>query len=156
AVGVWLLITRGSYAKVEKIFLAMSLVFLTYPIAAILAHPNWGEVVHSAAVPSFKVSITYLQLLVGTVGTTITPYMQLYIQSSVPEKGVDMPHYKNERIETYIGSVFAAIVVASIVIATGATLFVASGGKGVQISDAAQAATALQPFLGKYAPYLFG
>src|SRR5262249_35076041 len=75
--------------------------------------------------------------------------------SAVAEKGVDMAHYKNERIETYIGSVFAAIVVASIVIATGATLFVASGGKGVQISDAAQAAVALEPFLGRDAPYLF-
>src|SRR5262249_44028550 len=156
AAGIWLLITRGSYARVEKIFLVMSLAFLTYPVAAVLAHPDWGQVLRSTTVPSFKLSVTYLQLLVGTVGTTITPYMQLYIQSSVAEKGVDMAHYKNERLETYIGSVFAAIVVASIVIATGATLFVASGGHGVQISDAGQAAAALQPFLGKYAPYLFG
>jgi Mn2+/Fe2+ NRAMP family transporter len=134
----------------------MSLAFLTYPVAAILAHPNWGEVAQHAVIPSAQFSITYLQLLVGTVGTTITPYMQLYIQSSVAEKGISMDHYKAERNETYIGSVFAAIVVASIVIATGATIYAASGGHGVQINSAKDAAVALQPFLGKYAPLLFG
>ncbi|HST88054.1 MAG TPA: Nramp family divalent metal transporter [Ktedonobacterales bacterium] len=155
AAGIWLLITRGSYAKVEKVFLAMSLAFLTYPIAAVLAHPNLGALAHGF-VPSGHLTVTFLQLLVGTIGTTITPYMQLYIQSSVAEKGVDMAHYKAERNETYFGSVFAAIVVGSIVVATGATLFAASGGRGVPIGDAAQAALALQPFLGQYAPILFG
>jgi Mn2+/Fe2+ NRAMP family transporter len=156
ALGVWLLITRGSYQRVEKIFLAMSLAFLTYPIAAILAHPNWADVAHHTVVPYAKFSITYLQLLVGTVGTTITPYMQLYIQSSVAEKGISMDHYKAERNETYLGSIFAAIVVASIVIATGATIFAASNGAGVQINDAKDAAVALEPFLGRFAPLLFG
>ncbi len=156
ALGVWVLITRGSYQRVEKIFLVMSLAFLTYPIAAILAHPNWGDVAQHAVIPSAKFSITYLQLLVGTIGTTITPYMQLYIQSSVAEKGISMDHYKAERNETYIGSVFAAVVVASIVIATGATIFAASHGQGVQINDAKGAAVALEPFLGRFAPLLFG
>jgi Mn2+/Fe2+ NRAMP family transporter len=156
ALGVWLLITRGSYQRVEKIFLAMSLAFLTYPIAAILAHPSWGDVAQHAVIPYAKFSITYLQLLVGTVGTTITPYMQLYIQSSVAEKGIGMDHYKAERNETYVGSIFAAVVVASIVVATGATIFAASHGAGVQINDAKDAAVALEPFLGKYAPLLFG
>src|SRR5689334_17120189 len=77
AAGIWLLITRGSYAKVEKVFLAMSLAFLTYPIAAVLAHPDWRAVAHGF-VPSGHLTVTFLQLLVGTVGTTITPYMQLY------------------------------------------------------------------------------
>jgi NRAMP (natural resistance-associated macrophage protein)-like metal ion transporter len=155
AVMIWLLITRGSYEKVEKIFLVMSLAFLTYPIAAVLAHPDWGQVAHGF-VPSIKWGSTFLLLLVGTVGTTITPYMQLYIQSSVAEKGVDMEHYAAERAETYGGSIFAAVIVGAIVIATGATVFAASGGKGVQITDAEQAALALAPFLGKYAPVLFG
>ncbi|HEY7092132.1 MAG TPA: divalent metal cation transporter, partial [Ktedonobacterales bacterium] len=87
---------------------------------------------------------------------TITPYMQLFIQSSVAEKGVTMEHYKPERNETYLGSIFAAIVVGSIVIATGATIYQASGGQGVQITSAEQAAQALVPFLGKYAEALFG
>ncbi len=156
AVGIWLLVTRGSYGKVEKLFLVMTLAFLTYPIAAVLAHPNWGQVLTHTVVPSGQLSVTFLQLLVGTVGTTITPYMQLYIQSSVAEKGVDMAHYGPERAETYIGSIFAALVVASIVIATGATIYVASHGQGVPITDAEQAALALRPFLGAYAPLLFG
>jgi Mn2+/Fe2+ NRAMP family transporter len=156
AVGVWLLVTRGSYERVEKVFLVMSLAFLTYPIAAVLAHPDWGAVLHSTVVPTFYRSGTFLLLLVGTIGTTITPYMQLYISSSVAEKGISMDHYRAERNETYGGSVFAALIVGAIVIATGATVFVASHGAGVQINDAEQAALALEPFLGRYAPILFG
>ena len=155
AIGIWFVITRGSYDRVEKIFLVMSFAFFTYPIAAILAHPNWLEVAHGF-VPSVQLKSTYLLLLIGTVGTTITPYMQLFIQSSVAEKGVTMEHYKPERNETYLGSIFAAIVVGSIVIATGATIYQASGGQGVQITSAEQAAQALVPFLGKYAEALFG
>jgi Mn2+/Fe2+ NRAMP family transporter len=155
AIGIWFVITRGSYDRVEKIFLVMSFAFFTYPIAAILAHPNWLDVAHGF-VPSVQLKSTYLLLLIGTVGTTITPYMQLFIQSSVAEKGVTMEHYKPERNETYLGSIFAAIVVGSIVIATGATIYQASGGQGVQITSAEQAAQALVPFLGKYAEALFG
>jgi NRAMP (natural resistance-associated macrophage protein)-like metal ion transporter len=154
AIGIWFVITRGSYDRVEKIFLAMSFAFFTYPIAAILAHPNWLDVAHGF-VPSVQLKSTYLLLLIGTVGTTITPYMQLFIQSSVAEKGVTMEHYKAERNETYLGSIFAAFVVGSIVIATGATIYQASGGQGVVITSAEQAAQALVPFLGKYAEALF-
>jgi Mn2+/Fe2+ NRAMP family transporter len=155
AIGIWFVITRGSYDRVEKIFLVMSFAFFTYPIAAILAHPNWLDVAHGF-IPTVQLKNTYLLLLIGTVGTTITPYMQLFIQSSVAEKGVTMEHYKPERNETYLGSIFAAIVVGSIVIATGATIYQASGGQGVQITSAEQAAQALVPFLGKYAEALFG
>jgi Mn2+/Fe2+ NRAMP family transporter len=155
AIGIWFVITRGSYDRVEKVFLAMSFAFFTYPIAAILAHPNWLDVAHGF-VPSVQLKSTYLLLLIGTVGTTITPYMQLFIQSSVAEKGVTMEHYKPERNETYLGSIFAAFVVGSIVIATGATIYQASGGQGVVITSAEQAAQALVPFLGKYAEALFG
>jgi NRAMP (natural resistance-associated macrophage protein)-like metal ion transporter len=154
AIGIWLVITRGSYVWVERIFLAMSFAFFTYPIAAILAHPNWGHVA-AGLVPTFELKSTYLLLLVGTVGTTITPYMQLFIQSSVAEKGVTMEHYASERAETYLGSVFAALVVASILIATAATIYVGSGGHGVAIDSAEQAALALKPFLGQYATALF-
>ncbi|HEX6122853.1 MAG TPA: Nramp family divalent metal transporter, partial [Ktedonobacterales bacterium] len=155
AVAIWLLITRGSYGRVQTIFLVMSLAFFTYPIAAVLAHPDWGQVLHHTVVPSMHVTSLYLQLLVGTVGTTITPYMQFFIQASVAEKGMDMEHYAGERAETYFGSIFAAVIVASIVIATGATVYAASHGQGVVINTAEQAAQALTPFLGTYAPVLF-
>lgn len=155
AAGIWLIVTRGSYEHIEKIFLFMAFAFFAYPIAAIMAHPNWGDVLHHTVVPTVYLNSTYFQLLVGAVGTTITPYMQLYIQSSVAEKGIQMEDYPAERLETYGGSIFAAIVVAAIVIATGATVFATSHGAGVQINDAIQAARALEPFLGQYAPILF-
>ncbi len=145
AAGIWFVITRGSYERVEKVFLLMALAFFTYPIAAILAHPNWGDVLYHSVVPTVQLNSTYFLLLVGAIGTTITPYMQLYIQSSVAEKGVTMEDYAPERTETYGGSIFAGIVVGSIVIATGATVFAASGGKGVAIESATQAAQALRP-----------
>jgi NRAMP (natural resistance-associated macrophage protein)-like metal ion transporter len=155
ALGIWFVITRGSYERVEKVFLVMSFAFFTYPIAAVLAHPDWHAVAYHAVVPTFQLNSTYLLLLVGTIGTTITPYMQVFIQSSVAEKGVTMEHYRAERTETYLGSIFAALVVASILIATAATVYVASGGQGVEITDAKQAALALEPFLGEYATLLF-
>src|SRR5258706_355976 len=124
-------------------------------IAAVLAHPNWGDVARHTLIPTVYGSSTFLLLLVGTIGTTITPYMQLYISSSVAEKGVAIEDYRAERLETYGGSIFAAIIVASIVIATAATLYVSSHGAH-QINDAKDMAIALEPFLGKYAPALFG
>lgn len=155
AIGIWLIVTRGSYDRVEKVFLFMAFAFFAYPIAAIMAHPNWGDVLHHTVIPTVHLNATYFQLLVGAVGTTITPYMQLYIQSSVAEKGIRMEDYPAERLETYGGSIFAGIVVAAIVIATGATVYVASHGAGVAITDATQAARALEPFLGQFAPILF-
>ncbi|HLY30315.1 MAG TPA: Nramp family divalent metal transporter [Ktedonobacterales bacterium] len=155
AVGIWFITTRGSYGRVEKIFLAMTLVFLGYPIAAVLARPDWGQVVAQTVIPSFHLTSTYLLLFVGTVGTTITPYMQVYVQSSVAEKKLDMAHYGAERADAYVGAIFSDAISALIIIATGATLFVSSHGKGVPISDAAQAARALEPLAGKYAFILF-
>lgn len=157
AVGVWLLVTRGSYGRVEKIFLVMTFAFFAYPIAAIMAHPDWGTVVHQTFIPAIPKThlSTYLLLFVGTVGTTITPYMQLYIQSAVAEKGVDMEHYGAERADAYTGAIFGDLISAFIIIATGATVFAASHGAGVQINGAKQAALALEPFLGKYAVIIF-
>jgi NRAMP (natural resistance-associated macrophage protein)-like metal ion transporter len=155
AVTVWLLVSRGSYRRVEKVFLAMTLTFFAYPIAAVLAHPDWGQVARGAFVPSFQWQSTYLLLFVGTIGTTITPYMQLYIQSSVAEKGVTMERYGPERADAYFGSIFGNIISAFIIIACGATIFIASHSRGVLISTADQAALALRPLLGAYAPLLF-
>lgn len=155
ALAVWLLVTRGSYGRVEKVFLAMSFAFFAYPIAAILAHPDWGAVAQHTVMPTFHWTSTYLLLFVGTVGTTITPYMQLYIQSAVAEKGIEMDDYKAEKIDTYTGAIFGDMISAFIIIATGATVFIASHGAGVQITDAKQAALALAPFLGKYAVLIF-
>jgi NRAMP (natural resistance-associated macrophage protein)-like metal ion transporter len=153
--GLWLLISRGSYSRVEKVFLVMTLAFLTYPIAAFLARPDWGQVAVQTVRPTFQLSSAYLFLFVGTVGTTITPYMQLFLQSSVAEKRIPLEDYPHERNETYLGTVIAMCVSAFVVIATGATVFVASHGAGVQLESAGQAAAALAPVAGKYAELLF-
>jgi NRAMP (natural resistance-associated macrophage protein)-like metal ion transporter len=155
AIAVWFLVTRGSYGRVEKVFLVMTFVFFAYPIAAILAHPNWGQVFYQTVHPTIQWTSTYLLLFVGTVGTTVTPYMQLYIQSSVAEKGVTMARYGPERADAYFGSIFGNVISAFIIIACGATIFVHSGGKGVAISTADQAAQALAPLVGRYATAIF-
>jgi Mn2+/Fe2+ NRAMP family transporter len=154
-IGLWLLITRGTYNRVEKVFLAMALVFIAYPIAAFLAKPDWGQVALQTIRPSFQLTSAYLLLFVGTVGTTITPYMQLYLQSSVAEKRIPLEDYPNERNETYLGALFGDIIAGFIIIATGATVFIASNGAGVQLQFASQAAEALVPIAGQYAGLLF-
>jgi Mn2+/Fe2+ NRAMP family transporter len=149
---VWYLVTSGSYGNVEKLFLAMTLVFLAYPVAAVLAHPDWGAVARGTFIPTLRRDPDYILLFVGTVGTTITPYMQLFQQSSVVEKGVARRHYGPERIDAYVGSILSNLVAAFIIIATGATLHVA--GK-TEINTAADAAQALQPVAGEAAQLLF-
>lgn len=151
---VWLMVTRGTYASIERVFLVMTCAFLAYPVAAVLAHPDWGAVLRGTVTPTVRFTSAYLLLFVGTVGTTITPYMQLYIQSSVAEKGVPMEQYGRERADTYVGAIFSDVIAAFIVIAAGATLYSATRG-GMPITDAKQAALALGPFLGQYAVLIF-
>ncbi|TMK99422.1 MAG: divalent metal cation transporter [Actinobacteria bacterium] len=153
ALGIWLIIVRGSYRSAERVFIAFTIPFFAYPIAAILAHPHWGAVGRAVVAPHLHASTSYVLLLVATAGTTITPYMQLYLQSAVVERGAREDELAREEREAVSGAVFANLVAAFIVIATGATLFT----HGVHdISSAADAARALNPFAGHYAEVLFG
>ena len=149
---LWYLVIFGSYAWVEKIFLAMTLVFLAYPVAAILAGPDWGEVARGAFIPTFRSDQAYLFLLVGLLGTTITPFMQLFQQSSTVERGVARRHYGPERVDAYAGAVFSNLISVTMIIATAATLHQAGQ---TQIDSAADAAQALEPFVGNAAKTLF-
>ena len=149
---VWLLITRGSYARVEKVFIGLSLVFFAYIAAAFLAKPDWGAVLRETTAPQIRLDSGYLQLLIAMIGTTISPYMQLYVQSSVVEKGVTPDDYAYTRFDVIVGTIFAGIVAAFIIIATSAALF----PPGQQIETADQAAKALEPVAGEYASALFG
>ncbi len=151
--GIWMIILRGSYRSAERIFIWFTIPFFAYPIAAILAHPDWGEVAHALVVPQLQAGPAYLLLLIATVGTTITPYMQLYLQSAVVERGVREEELKHEEREAVSGAVFANVIAAFIIIATGATLYT----HGIHtISSAADAARALNPFAGRFAEALFG
>jgi Mn2+/Fe2+ NRAMP family transporter len=153
AVGIWLIIVRGSYRSAERIFIWFTIPFFAYPIAAILAKPEWHEVGKAIVDPQLHSSSTYLLLVIATIGTTITPYMQLYLQSAVVERGVREEDLGREEREAASGAVFANIIAASIIIATGATLYT----HGIhEISSAADAARALTPFAGRFAETLFG
>lgn len=153
ALGIWLVIVRGSYKSAERIFIWLTIPFFAYPIAAILAHPDWGEVGHALVVPQLHTNSTFLLLFVAMAGTTITPYMQLYLQSATVERGATVADLKKESGEAVGGAIFADVVAAFIIIATGATLYI---GGIHSIGSAADAAKALKPFAGQYAELLFG
>jgi Mn2+/Fe2+ NRAMP family transporter len=150
---IWLVIVRGSYRSAERVFIWLTIPFFAYPIAAILAHPDWGQVGHSLVVPQVHTSPAFLLLFVAMAGTTITPYMGLYLQSAVVERGTTVADLKSESAEAVGGSIFADLIAGFIIIATGATLYV---GGIHSIGSAADAAKALEPFAGQYAELLFG
>jgi len=151
AVSIWWLVVKGSYQRVERVFLLMTVVFLGYVASAFLAQPEWTKVAAGLVRPSFSFDSAYLFTLVAVVGTTISPYMQVYIQSSVVEKGVTFENYRRTRIDVWVGTVFAILIVFFIVISTAATLH----RNDIQVSSAADAAHALQPLAGVYAEALF-
>jgi len=153
AVLLWYLVIFGSYAWVEKVFLAMTLVFFAYPVAAILAGPDWGEVARGAFIPTIRADPEYLFLLVGLMGTTITPFMQLFQQSSTVERGVARSHYGPERVDAYAGAIFSNLISITMIIATAATLHQAGQ---TRLESAADAAQALEPFVGNAAKTMFG
>ena len=151
AIAIWWLIVKGSYQRVERVFLAMSLVFLGYVVAALLAHPPWTTVAVELVHPHFELAPAYLFTFVAVIGTTISPYMQVFIQSSVVEKGVRPENYRLTRIDVWVGTIFAILIVFFIVISTAATLHV----RGEHVDSAAEAAHALRPLAGAYAETLF-
>lgn len=148
---MWFVITRGSYARAEQFLLVLSAVFLTYVISVLLVHPAPADIMQGLR-PSFIGESEYIKLVVALVGTTISPYMQLYVQSSVVEKGVTVNEYRYTRVDVLVGTVLAGIVAACIIIATATTLF----PQGIVIATAADAAIALTPIAGEYATLLFG
>jgi NRAMP (natural resistance-associated macrophage protein)-like metal ion transporter len=155
AVIVWLIIVKGQYKSVEKVFLAASFFYITYLFAGVLAHPMWKE----ATIATFKPPAlrafrdqAYLFMLVGVVGTTIAPWMQFYLQSSIVEKGVTKRGYKASRLDVIVGCVFTDVVAWFIIVACAATLYI-HGFRDIKY--AADAAQALKPLAGDYAYILF-
>ncbi len=151
AIAIWWLVVKGTYQRVERVFLAMSLVFLAYVVSAFLAHPPWLTVAREVVRPHFELTPLFLFTFVAVIGTTISPYMQVFIQSSVVEKGVRAENYRFTKIDVWVGTIFAILVVFFIVISTAATLNV----HGQHVDSAAEAATALKPLAGPYAEMLF-
>lgn len=151
---LWLLVIKGSYKAVEKAFLALSLVFISYVISGIMAKPDWGLVAKSTFVPAFDWNDSkFILLFIGTIGTTITPWMQFFLQSSVVDKGIDAKHYKYERVEVLFGALVTDFISFFIIVSTAAAIYYTVGPKEIQ--TASDAARALQPLAGEYASLLF-
>ncbi len=148
---LWWLVIKGSYRRVEKVFIAMSLGFLSYIPAAFLARPNWATIAHQTVLPHFQVDGGYLLTAAALVGTTISPYMLFYVQSAVADKGIHAGEYLYEQIDVYGGTLFATIISFFIIVATGATLYFSHH----PVSTALDAAFALRVLAGPYASLLF-
>ena len=151
AAAVWGLIVGGSYKRVQNVFLAISCVFVTYIVAAIIAQPNWNLALIHTVIPEVSSDISFLSLTVAMVGTTIAPWMMFFTQSNVVEKGVTLKDLFFQKIDAVTGAVVACIVAWFIIVTTGAVLF----PEGIEIAEAADAARALAPFAGEYAGALF-
>ncbi len=151
ALFVWMLVVRGTYKSVEKIFLFACFFYIAYIISGFIAKPDWNEVLHATFMPEFTFDLKYSIMLVGIIGTTIAPWMQFYLQSSIVEKGITPEDYKLVRLDVVGGCILAPLVAFFIVVACAATMYKA----GIQIEDAKDAALALQPLAGNYASWLF-
>ena len=151
ALAVWLLVVKGNYKSVERIFLIASALYLAYVISGLLARPPWGQVFKAAITPSFQFEAGYVTIFITVIGTTIAPWMQFYLQSSIVDKGLKVEDYPYERLDVVVGSLFTDIVAAFIIIACAATIFAG----GLHIDTAKDAALALGPLAGPYAETLF-
>ena len=152
---VWYMVVRGSYKSTEKIFIVASLVYICYIFAGVLSQPDWHDaLLATVKLPSRSVwsDKTYMYMAIGVVGTTIAPWMQFYLQSSIVEKGIRVKDYAASRLDVIIGSLFTDIVAWFIIVACAATLF-AHGMGAIQV--AADAAEAMRPLAGDYAFLLF-
>ncbi|MDQ1566572.1 MAG: hypothetical protein QOF96_1452 [Actinomycetota bacterium] len=150
AVAIWAAVMFGSYRYAERVFLLLSCVFVAYPLAAVLGHPHWATVARQTVWPHFAASHEFVLLVVALIGTTITPYMQLYQAASVADKGAGADDYPLVRADAVAGAIFADLVSMSIIIATAAAI----GGHG-PLSSAEEAARALEPAAGAGAAHLF-
>jgi NRAMP (natural resistance-associated macrophage protein)-like metal ion transporter len=151
AAGIWALVVFASYRVVERVFLSVAVVFVAYVVSAFVAGPDWGEVGRGLVTPSLDLRPDALALLVGVVGTTVTPYMFFYLQSSVADKGLGPEELGYERADAILGAAWTNLIALFIVVVTAVTLY----GSGVTIETADQAARALAPVAGGFAEVLF-
>ncbi len=152
---VWVMVVKGTYQSLEKVFLAASAFYLCYIVAGLLAHPDWKTAALSTISRPKEIGMRnygYVSMVIALVGTTIAPWMQFYLQASIVEKGITARQYRTSRWDVILGCIFTDVVAWFIIVACAATLF-ASGHH--EVTDAADAAQALRPLAGEYAYLLF-
>jgi Mn2+/Fe2+ NRAMP family transporter len=152
ALVIWALIVFFSYRVVERALFVLVLAFVAYPISAVIVHPDWDSVLRGLAIPTLSTQQAALIAALALVGTTITPYMQFYIQASIVDKGIDREQYRFARLDVYLGAILTGLNGFFIIVAAGAVLFPAH----VIVGSASDAAQALGPLAGEQAKLLFG
>ena len=148
---VWFAVVKGNFKQVERFLIAISLVYITYVISGVMSNPPWEEVARQIALPHIRMDKDYILLFITMVGTTITPYMQFYLQSAVVDKGVRIEDYGFTKFDVYAGSIMTVFIAFFIILATGTILHPA----GVAVDSAQDAARALEPLAGNFASHLF-
>jgi Mn2+/Fe2+ NRAMP family transporter len=151
AVTIWILVTKGSYRVVEIILLYACIIFVGYIISGVMAKPDWNAVIKQTFVPKIQWKSEYIMMSIAIIGTTITPWMQFYLQSSIAEKGISKEHYKASQLDVVIGCSITDIISFFIIITCGTLLF----PYGIRIDEASEAALALRPLAGDYASLIF-
>ena len=151
ALVIWMLVIKGSYRFVERILLVACLIYFGYVLSGFMAKPNWTEVFKSTVIPQIKWDSEFIILSIGIIGTTITPWMQFYLQSSIAEKGIKKEEYKASRLDVLIGCSITDIISFFIIVTCATTLF----PYDIKINEASEAALALKPLAGDYAFLIF-
>jgi NRAMP (natural resistance-associated macrophage protein)-like metal ion transporter len=151
AIFVWWLVVKGSYKSVEKVFLVACLFYVSYIISGFMGRPDWGMVGSALLTPEMRLDPGFLTMAIGIVGTTIAPWMQFYLQSSVVDKGLKAENYKYTRMDVIVGSLTVNAVAFFIIMLCAITLY----EKGIKIESAQDAALALAPLAGQYCAWLF-
>ncbi|MGH9672021.1 MAG: NRAMP family divalent metal transporter [Bryobacteraceae bacterium] len=151
AAAVWLLIVKGTYRGVERIFLLATVLYVSYIISGVLVKPDWKEALIYSVRPVVMLEPGYISMLIGMVGTSVAPWMQFYLQAAIVEKGVTAREYKQSRIEVVVGCIVMSVIAFFIIVACAGAIW-AQGPR--DIASATDAAQGLRPF-GQYAYLLF-
>jgi NRAMP (natural resistance-associated macrophage protein)-like metal ion transporter len=159
AILVFLVVTRANRDVVERIFFVLCAIYISYVVSAIIVHPDWKDVAHQTFFPSFSSSKAYVLMIIAIIGTTISPWMQFYIQAAIVEKGVRVEQYAASRVDVISGALVTDIIAFFIVVACAATIYIHNlalpAAHQIQVNDVSDVAVALQPLAGKFASLLF-
>ncbi|HEB75192.1 MAG TPA: divalent metal cation transporter, partial [Nitrospirae bacterium] len=148
---IWLLVTKGTYRTVERVLLLACIIYIGYVVSGIMAKPDWSLVFKRLIVPEVKTDPEYIMLTIAIIGTTITPWMQFYLQSSIAEKGIKKVDYGASKLDVILGCSITDIVSFFIIVTCATVLFPA----GIRINEASEAALALGPFAGRFSSVIF-
>jgi NRAMP (natural resistance-associated macrophage protein)-like metal ion transporter len=159
AIFVFLTVTRGTAKVVERVFFVFCFVYIAYAVSAFIVHPDWKDVLHQSVVPHWQASKAYIIMVIAVIGTTISPWMQFYIQAAVVDKGIRKDDYSYSRLDVVTGGIWTDVIAYFIIVSCAATIYIhnlhVSAAHQIQVNDVGDVAVALQPLAGKFAALLF-